>query len=163
MIEEGVPGYEPHVHLTGSAGLPQNCDRPADKASRKAMEDPATIKFSGNAAFRAETHARTRRSSQGRARQWSRSFARTSRSLTESAPPASLGRSINTCAPFPRRRWGPIDAPATLPSAAEPLTLFGPPMIRHPCVVLGEHAFGGASPGVSGSATATRSVPRHEG
>ena len=54
MIEAGVPGYEAYTFnlILGPAGLPQAVIDTLDKASRRAMADPATIKFlEGNAAI----------------------------------------------------------------------------------------------------------------
>jgi tripartite-type tricarboxylate transporter receptor subunit TctC len=54
MIEAGVPGYEAYTFslILGPAGMPQEVIDTLDKASRKAMADPSTIKFlEGNAAI----------------------------------------------------------------------------------------------------------------
>src|SRR5215831_5124803 len=54
MIEAGVPGYEAYTFslILGPAGMPQEVIDTLDKASRKAMADPATTKFlEGNASI----------------------------------------------------------------------------------------------------------------
>ena len=54
MIEAGVPGYEAYTFslILGPAGLPQEVIDMLDKASRRAMADPSTIKFlEGNASI----------------------------------------------------------------------------------------------------------------
>ena len=54
MIEAGVPGYEAYTFslILGPAGMPQEVIDTLDKASRRAMADPSTIKFlEGNAAI----------------------------------------------------------------------------------------------------------------
>lgn len=54
MIEAGVPGYEAYTFnlILGPPGMPQAVIDTLDKASRKAMADPSTIKFlEGNAAI----------------------------------------------------------------------------------------------------------------